>query len=223
MRQTRFSDDLVKFRFFEDTLYTAVVSDILDGLGLKDRVLQASIRPLNVDNVVAGRVRTMLWADVFEVYEHPYKIEIAAMDSLKSGDVLVHAGNSTRYAAWGALMTTAAIARSARGAILDGYVRDVREIAGLGFPVFAAGVRPLDSRGRGHVIDFDCPVECGGVDVLTGDLVFADYDGVVVIPRDVEDEVLALAIEKVEKENLSMRDLRDGLLLKDVYAKHGVL
>jgi 4-hydroxy-4-methyl-2-oxoglutarate aldolase len=218
-----FVDDSAKFEFMEQKLYTAVLSDIMDSLGLKDRVMEANIRPLSPDHVVAGNVRTILWGDVYEVYDHPYKVEIEAMDSLQPGDVVVHCAHSKRSAPWGALMTAAAMARGARGAVMDGCVRDVKQIIRMGFPVFSAGIRPLDSKGRTYVFDYDCPIECGGVEMKSGDLILADYDGVVVLPREREEEVLTLAAEKVEKENLSIRALRSGRYLRDVYEEHGVL
>jgi len=224
MIRPNFANDMEKYRFLEEKLYSPVLSDVMDELGIKDRVMRADIRPIHPDNKVAGRVKTMLWMDVYEVYEYPYKVEIEAMDSLKSGDVAVHStGDSQRNAPWGALMTTAAIARGARGAVLDAFVRDTKKIIELGFPVFAAGIRPLDSKGRGYMVAYDCPIECGGVAMRSGDLIFADYDGVVVVPREAEEEALVLAIEKVRKENLSFKELREGHLLGDVYAKYKVL
>jgi regulator of RNase E activity RraA len=223
MKAANFSTEAEKYEFIEKNLFTAVLSDIMDELGLIDRVMEADIRPISPSDVVAGKAATMLWANVFEVYEHPYKIELEAMDSLEPGDVVVHSAGSKRCAPWGALMTTAALARGARGAVMDGYVRDVKAIVDLGFPVFAAGIRPLDSKGRSYVIDYNCPIECGGVHLIRGDLVVADYDGVVVVPQDAEEEVLALAIEKVHKENLSLQELQKGRYLRDVYAKYGVL
>jgi regulator of RNase E activity RraA len=220
----RFSDDTEKYHFIQEKLYTAVLSDVMDTLGLKDRAMEANIRPIHPDSVMVGKARTMLWMEVYEVYEHPYKVEIEAIDSLKPGDVAVQCtGGSQRNAPWGALMTTAAMARGARGAVVDAYVRDVKKIVELGFPVFAAGIRPLDSKGRGYLVDYDCPIECGGVAIKTGDLVFADYDGVVVVPHEAEEEALTLAVEKVDKENLSFKELKEGRFLRDVYAKYRVL
>jgi regulator of RNase E activity RraA len=91
------------------------------------------------------------------------------------------------------------------------------------FPVFHAGIRPLDSMGRGRVMAYDVPVRCGEVLVRPGELVFADFDGVVVVPRGLEDEALRLAYEKVTKENLSRRDLLRGDSLRSVFDRYGVL
>jgi len=219
-----FATDTEKYVYIEKELYTAVLSDVMDNLGLRDRVMLPDIRPLQLDSVVAGRARTMLWMDVYEVYDHPYQVEIEAIDALKPGDVPVHStGYSHRNAPWGALMTTASMARGARGVVLDAFVRDVKTIIEMGFPTFAAGIRPLDSKGRGYLVQYDCPIECGGVAIETGDLVFGDYDGVVVVPKEVEEEVLARAMEKAQKENSSMKELKEGAFLKDVYRKYGVL
>jgi len=113
--------------------------------------------------------------------------------------------------------------RGARGAVIDGLVRDVKSIQRLGFPVFAMGIKPVDSKGRGLVIDYNIPVQCGGILVTPGDLIFADFDGVVVIPASVLHESLKIAENKVIKENHSRRALLDGAYLSDVYAKYGVL
>lgn len=89
--------------------------------------------------------------------------------------------------------------------------------------MFCAGIRPLDSLGRGRVMACDVPVRCGGVRVEPGELIFADYDGIVVVPRHLEDEALALAQEKVTRENLTRRDLLQGRTLRAVFDRYGVL
>ena len=81
----------------------------------------------------------------------------------------------------------------------------------------------VDSAGRSIVVDHGYPVNCGDVLVNTGDIVFGDIDGVVVIPKELEKEVIPLALEKVGKENLTRNELLKGAMLKDVYAKYGVL
>jgi len=106
---------------------------------------------------------------------------------------------------------------------MDGYVRDVRRIVQMGFPVFAAGMRPVDSRGRSIVLDYDIPIERAGVAVRTGDLIFADIDGVVVIPQEVAEEAIENALHKASQENASRAALQRGAHLRDVYACYRVL
>jgi regulator of RNase E activity RraA len=109
------------------------------------------------------------------------------------------------------------------GTVCDSQVRDCVRIIDMGFPVYYAGIRPLDSKGRARIMDYDVPVSCGEVLVHPGELVFADFDGVVVIPRIVENDVLQLAHEKAGKENSSRQELLTGKTLKEVYATYGVL
>ncbi len=76
------------------------------------------------------------------------------------------------------------------------------------FPVFHGGIAPLDSKGRGKVVEIDVPIECAGVRIESGDLVFGDVDGVVVVPRKIEEAVLARALDKVSSENVTRDELR---------------
>jgi regulator of RNase E activity RraA len=162
--------------------------------------------------------------DVHYIPEEPYALEIEAVDSILLGEVVVvGTGASVRNAPWGELLSTAAMARGARGAVIDGLIRDVKKILQLGFPVFASGMKPVDSRGRGLVVDYNVPVECGGITVAPGDLIVADFDGVVAVPSPVVHDVVRLATDKVSRENSSRAELMNGKYLRDVFDKFGVL
>lgn len=216
--------DLEKLK---SVLYTAVLSDVLDEFGLPNQAMPPYIRPLDENLKLVGYARTGLFMNTYSVREgeNPYEVEIALIDDLKPDDVAVLgcAGPTERIAPWGELLTTASLKRGAVGCVTDGLVRDVRHIRSLGFPVFHGGIGPLDSRGRAKMMARDIPIECGGVRVSSGDLVFGDVDGVVVIPRDVAAEVTTAAIAKVSSENKTRQELENGLLLAEVYAKFGVL
>lgn len=219
-----FKNDKEMFEFIEKNLYTAVVSDVMDENKIKGFVMSEKLRPLTDDFIVAGRARTILWVDIFEEKNNPYEKEIEVVDSLREGDISVHCTSySLRNAPWGELMTTASLMRGAKAAIVEGFVRDTKRIKEMSFPVFCTGIKPLDSKGRGMVIEYDVPVECGGVLVNSNDLIIADYDGIVVIPSEYESLVVTEALDKVSKENLTRKELLEGSLLKDVYAKYGVL
>lgn len=216
--------EIALFRHVETRLYTAVIADALDELGFTDRAMREQLRPLGSEVCFAGWARTVACVDVYHVSADPYALEIEAIDSLLPGEVVVvSTAESRRNAPWGELLSTAARARGARGAVIDGLVRDVRKIQSLGFPVVAAGIKPVDSKGRGLVIDYNVPVQCGGVLVTPGDLVVADYDGVIAIPAAVVDDVVRRATDKVQREDHSRDELRRGALLRDVYRKYGVL
>jgi 4-hydroxy-4-methyl-2-oxoglutarate aldolase len=224
IRAAATSEDLVLFDKIERELYTAVVSDALDELGYRDQAMSHSIRPLSPNVSLAGWARTIMCIDVNEIPDEPYATEIEAIDSILTGEVaVISTGGSIRNAPWGELLSTAAMARGARGAIVDGLVRDVKKIEKLGFSVFARGIKPVDSKGRGIVIDYNVPVSCGGVTVFPGDLVVGDYDGLVVVPAVIAQEVLERANRKVTSENHSREELLRGAYLRDVYEKYGVL
>jgi regulator of RNase E activity RraA len=212
------------FAHIERTLYTAVVSDALDDLGVREQAMAEHLRPIGPQVKFVGRARTVSCMDVYHLDGDPYGMEIEAIDSILPGEVVVVAtGGSRRNAPWGELLSTAAVARGARGAVVDGLVRDVRGIQELGFPVFAAGTKPVDSKGRGRVVSYNVPVACGGVLVSPGDLVFADLDGIITIPAAMVDEVVQLATDKALRENHSRDELRNGAFLRAVYDKYGVL
>lgn len=219
------SSDTEKFSWMRDNLYVAVVSDILDILGYRNNVMHQRLRPLDPDNcIIVGRARTLRWMETDYVEPDAYGIEIDAIDSLRPNDVVVHSeDHACTNAPWGELMTTIAQRNGAVGAICDSMVRDCKRMIEMTFPVFYKGIRPVDSLGRGKVMAYDVPVRCGGVLVHPGDLVFADFDGIVVIPKIVENEVLQQAFAKIKKENQSRIDLSNGDSLKNVYERYGVL
>ena len=223
-----FKSDADLFAFAKTKLYVPAVCDILDHLGFRHQAMHQRLRPLLPDPKncgFAGRARTARWMETdYVVEEDPYGLEIELMDSLKPGDVVVHStDHAGTNAPWGELMSTVARRNGAVGCVCDSQIRDCIKIMELGFPVYYAGIRPLDSKGRGIVAAYDVPVRCGEVLVKPGELIFADFDGVVVVPREVEEEVLRRALEKIEKEDLSRQDLFDGKSLREVYDKYGVL
>lgn len=221
-----FMKDKELFTWIKENLYTAVVCDILDTLGYRHQAMHHRLRPLDESNCTfAGRARTLRWMEVDHVDpENPYGREITFMDSLKEDDVVIH---STDYAGtnapWGELMSTAAMMRRAAGYVCDSQIRDCVRIKKTGLPVFYTGIRPLDSSGRGLAMDYDVPVRCGDVTVRPGELVFADFDGIVVVPVEAEGEVFRLAREKAGLENHTRRELLEGKTLQEVYDKYGAL
>lgn len=225
--QIPMTDDEIR-HFTTEHLYVAALCDILDGLGHRQQAMHHRMRPILPDMNrcgFVGRARTVRWMETdYIVEEDPYGLEIEFMDSLGKGDVVVHSTDfAGSNAPWGELMTTVAKQNGAVGCVCDSRIRDVIKIVEMNFPVFCAGIRPLDSMGRGRVMAIDVPIRCGDVLVHHRDWIVADYDGVVVIPQSVEEEAFTLALEKVNKENLSREDLLAGKTLREVFTKHGVL
>ncbi len=220
------TNDKEKFKWIKEHLYVAIVCDVLDILGYRNQAMHQRLRPLDADNcTIVGRARTYRWMETDYVEEEdPYGLEIEAVDSLREGDVVVHSTDfAGTNAPWGELMSTIAKRNGATGCICDSMIRDCKRIIEMKFPIFYGGIRPLDSLGRGRVMAYDVPIRCGDVVVKPGELIFADFDGVVVVPKEVEDKVLEMAHEKVFKENASRRDLLNGDSLRVVYDRYGVL
>jgi regulator of RNase E activity RraA len=203
-------------------LYTPVVADVLDRLGFRAQCLHPRVRPLWPEARVAGFALTVQTVPAREVAPaHPYAGELAAVDSLRAGDVLVVSESAWSF--WGELLSTAAKVRGCRGVVLDGPTRDSPAIRAMNFPVFHAGFHPADSLGRLDVVGHNVPVECGGVLVYPGDLVLADHDGVVVVPNGVAEEALRLAEEKVSGENLVRKALAEGMTTTEAFKTFGIL
>jgi 4-hydroxy-4-methyl-2-oxoglutarate aldolase len=222
LKLDKFSHDY--HAMIEEKLYTAVLADIMDSLGYPDQIMHHDIRPLYPEAKVVGRAATMLTADIYQTPQEPYKLELALLDDLKPGEVVICATRgSTRAALWGELLSTHTQAKGGRGAIIDGLTRDAAKVIQMQFPVFALGMIPADSRGRLEVIAIRVAVEVGSVLVHDGDLVVADFDGCVVIPQAVEEQVINEALHKVSQENMVREILRKGANIQQVFKEYGVL
>ena len=205
-------------------LYSAVVCDALDKLGLKNQSPRVPIRPLTTTGVLVGRCKTTLWAEMAHEDPHPYELELKAVDTCRPDDILIAAvAGSMRSGLWGELLSTAARRSGCVGAIIDGAVRDVVKMTAMNFPVFARGTSPYDSRDRNRVIDIDVPVEIDGVIFSPGDLVIADADGIVVVPKAMEAEAIQSAWDKVHAENTVRDAIAHGMTATDAFKKYGVL
>jgi 4-hydroxy-4-methyl-2-oxoglutarate aldolase len=223
-----FQNDVSSFDFIRKNLYVAAVCDILDELGYRNQAMHQRLRPLLPDPESCGfigRARTFRWMETdYIIEENPYGLEIEAMDSLQPGDVAVH---STDYggtnAPWGELMSTIAKRKGVAGCVCDSQIRDCVKIIRMGFPVYFSGIRPLDSKGRAIVQAYDVPVRCGEVLVHPGEIIYSDFDGIVVVPQAVEQDVFNRAKEKINKENLSRKELLNGKSLREVYNKYKAL
>lgn len=205
-------------------LYTAVISDILDSMGLREQSPKTDLSSMTGHRLLMGTAKTLRWVDCLDPEEETYEQMIEAVDSVKPGEVVVSAASgSDRSALWGELLSTATRMRGGRGAIVDGAVRDIDQMRSMDFPCYALHRTPRDSAGRQKVDAYDVPIDVGGVTVNPGDLVMIDTDGMVVVPSSRASEVIEQALKKVEKENTTRDELRKGRLLREVYDEYGVL
>jgi 4-hydroxy-4-methyl-2-oxoglutarate aldolase len=219
-----FMDILAAFGPHKDNLTSSVLADVLDALGHRTSALPATLRPLRAEWKVFGRAATLSAVTVAAEPEQPYAIELACVDALRPGDVLVATTNGDHSSAlWGELLSTASRAHGAVGAIIDGLTRDAARILALDFPVFATGFSPLDSKGRLDGIAFGQPIRIGTCVVAPGDWIFGDIDGVVVVPAELAAQAFPKALEKVNGENRVRAELAKGRSAREVFAEYGIL
>jgi regulator of RNase E activity RraA len=220
------------FALAERELFTCVVGDVLDKQGLLHQYLPPEIRPISPTMTMIGRAMPVLAGDTFQVSieesanplsAKPFGLMLEALDNLDANEIYISTGSSPRYALWGELMSVCALKRGARGAVLNGYVRDTRKILTLEYPTFCFGSYGQDSAPRYKVHDFRITIEIGGVSIHPGDILLGDIDGVVVIPIEVETETFTLALEKVRGERAVRKALEDGMSAVDVFRQHGIM
>jgi regulator of RNase E activity RraA len=220
------------FSLCRHELFTAVVGDVMDKMGLLRQFLPAKIQPLREDMITVGRAMTVLEADVFcehntagsnPVLKRSFGLMLEALDDLKRNEVYICTGASPTYALWGELMSTRAMKLGAVGAVVDGYSRDTAGILQMNFPTFSHGRYAQDQAPRGKVIDFRVPLEIGGVRVNSGDIVFGDIDGVCIVPREAETEVVTKALEKARGEKLVRKAIEEGMSACEAFDKFGIM
>ena len=213
------------FDFIRDELSSAVVGDVMDQLGLFRQFLPAEIRPLAAAMRVAGRAMPVLVEDLADGSDsdRPFGLMLEALDNLRPNEVYLCGGGSPTYALWGELMSTRARTLGATGAVVDGYYRDSEGILGMGFPTFGYGAYAQDQAPRGQVVDYRSAIRIGQVVVEPGDIVVGDRDGVCVVPRRCEEDVLTLATDKASGENLVRREIQRGMSSQDAFAKYGIM
>lgn len=219
------------FALLRGELYSSVIGDILDKMGYLHQFLPQRVQPIDTAQVVAGRAMPVLEADAFEelsdgrnpIMAKSFGLMLEALDDLKKNEVYICTGSSPTYALVGELMCTRMQILGAAGAVVNGFHRDTKGILELQFPCFSYGRYAQDQGPRGKVIDFRVPIEIEGVRVNPGDIVFGDLDGVVIIPRAIEDEVVQRAHEKATGEKMVGLAIAGGMGAVESFARHGIM
>jgi regulator of RNase E activity RraA len=221
-----FRNEIEMFEFMEKNFYAGALSDILDEMGYRECAASphSMIRPLAPHMICAGRTRTLLNAPAKTGTEDPYRLAIEVLDSLKPGEVTIASSDKpVETGIMGELSARAMAKRGGRGSLVDGYTRDARKIIQHGFPTFARGISPIDTTERVMVVEYDNPVVFGGRRVYPGQIVFADLDGIVFIPKEVEMEVIQEASKRVQVESEIRGNLTEGATMRDMWDKYHVL
>ena len=203
-------------------LYSGAIADMLDKKGCRNQVLPYYITPHTVADRVAGFAFTGQGYPCADIKDNDTQARLAMLDSITPYTVSVWAcGGHTEAAHWGEIMSTAARERGCLGAVVDGGVRDVPYINEMNFPVFAKFKCAASSIGRWNIREWQIPVKIGATVIYPGDFVFANPDGVVVVPKDMIMEILVEAEDVLVREGGMRRELRQGVSIKAAYDKYG--
>lgn len=216
-------NDKELFELIKKELYTPVVGDILDSLGYYHQFLPQEIKPALIEMKIVGRAMTVNMIDVYGEQIVPFGKLTEALDQIQEGEVYLAHGGKMRCAYWGEILTATAKKRGGVGAIINGFHRDTPKMLEQNFPVFSRGRYAQDSSVRTKVVDYRCPLEIGDVWVEPGDLIFADLDGVLVIPKKVEETVIIKALEKARGEKLVRQEIENGMSSTEAFKKYGIL
>ena len=210
--------------FLKKNLYSGVLCDVLDGMGYRNQSIGQRLMPLNDETVIFGPAFTSIATVVYSMPEHPLTAQCKVVDQLGEGEiyVLVTRGEYN-CAVFGELFATAVKQRKGAGVLLDGYVRDLKAIKEMNFPLFYAGRDPRTSKGRAEINECQIPVILDGVTIRPGDLIFGDIDGVVIIPKGIADEVFEEALATIKKEDQVREGLINGDSLEKVYGEIGAI
>lgn len=206
-------------------LTSSIVSDALDQLGVRRQTLAQRLQPLAPGMIAVGRAATISFSATGLPDERaPYDAAIDFIDTLRPGElVVIGTSGSNLSAVWGELFSAAAIGRGAVGVVTDGCLRDASKVVALEFPAFSVSRSPVDYRQRLTVTGTRERLALGDVDVMPGDLVVADEDGVVVVPQEQQESVLGYAEARLAKESTVLEELVAGASLREVWERYGVL
>src|SRR3954449_1898299 len=205
------------------SVYTGALTDVLDRHGLLQQTLPPELAPLREGMRLAGPVYPVLGRPhPGHDYDTSIRLLLEMLGSVPPEHVAVYQSNDRACAHLGELSATSLASRGCAGAVIDGGARDVDFILRVGFPVFTRYVTPQDCVSHWELLGHgDVTIVVGGVRVAPGDWIVGDRDGVVVVPGERVEDVLAEAEEKVATENQIREAVRQGTLPLDAYERHG--
>jgi len=211
------------FDLIKTELYTPVVGDILDLYGKIHQFLPPQIQPMRDTDIIVGRAMPAIITDVYGPQVKPFGLLTESLDQLEEGEVFIASGGLMRCAYWGEILTVTSKKRGAVGAIVNGYHRDTPMVLKQSWPVFSRGRFAQDSSVRTIVSNYRCSLEIEGVWINPGDLVFADMDGVLIIPKEIEEKVIKEALIKARTEKTVLEEIKKGMSSTEAFKKYGVL
>jgi 4-hydroxy-4-methyl-2-oxoglutarate aldolase len=203
---------------FLETLFTPLVSDVMDRLDLSGYVLDREIQSMFADPhlKVAGYAFPCRVIPTDEYVEIDFLLKM--VDAIPADSIVIVAADRDIDAAlWGGLMSTRAKARGAKGAVVNGGVRDIEQISDLGFPVFGEYKCIKDIRRRGFMAEFGDGILIGDVHIKSGDIIFGDANGVVVIPSEHQEKIFTELHASIDGEKRTASGLAEGKSAQELF------
>jgi len=228
LRQIRETVDPVEFPVPEaelctryEKLYTGAVNDVLREMCLTNQALPPAIVPLRDEMVVCGFAFTIR-SNADPTLSGELEGRVKMLDEIRPHHVCVWNANGDDHAShWGEVMTAASRKRGCKGAIIDGGIRDTKGILSQNFPIWYRYRTSNGSLSRAKMTGYQVPVNVGGVLIKPGDVIFADIDGALVIPRKLALAVLERA-EQIERNELEIKSWVDaGLSTEEIHDRGG--
>ena len=207
-------------------LYTALIYDAMESIGLPGRSMASGIYPLTIDMKVAGPAFTSRRQTTPNTDSFTHNIRLGQMKSMTPGCVFISdTQGNLNCGQFGEITATAMRAAGCSGAVIDGSTRDSNYLINMGFPTFCRFRNPVEGLGRSMIVDYQIPIFVNGIDgmikVNPGDFIFGDNDGVVIVPEDKTIEVLEIAEKWFENEKASRKAMADGIDPFEVYNTYG--
>jgi 4-hydroxy-4-methyl-2-oxoglutarate aldolase len=202
--------------------YTGVVHDVMRAMGLRDFTLPPEVRPLFPDQVLAGVVATVSGRVDSSAGAHESLLGWTGLLSRARPDtVVICQPNDSRVAHMGELSAETLKLKRVRGYVADGGCRDVNFILELGFPVWCRYFTPRDIVSHWLPDQFDQPIRIGEVTIRAGDLALGDRDGMVILPENRAEEIVAAAEAAIGTENLVRKAILEGIDPQEAYLRYG--
>jgi len=209
-------------------LYMPAVCDALYHLGLDEQVLPTRLRPLFPEQKMVGRAVTVQGQAIeprlgWEAGIARIRSYLKVFENLPADSVIVSVNPNSHVGHFGELTGNSAQVRGCAGVILDGNLRDIQGLREIGFQVFYRDLSPLNAIGRWEMVATQVPVKIGTVTIHPGDVIFAEFDGVLVIPGNQAEKVLLKAEEIFGAEKLVREDMREGVPPLTGLERHGYI
>lgn len=199
---------------------SAIFSDILDEMNIEGVI--TGLTPNLSSKKILGRASTLKIKTLAEGEDYRGIYDaLKSYDQIVAGDIILVENECCDKAYFGELNANLAVRAGAVGAIIGGKTRDSKEVEDLDFPVFSTGYCCSDVRGRATLESINKPIQINGVNIKHGDLVFADRNGIIIIPRQYENEILSKAIKVVEKEKKILEGIVGNRSSMDILGAEG--